>query len=643
MRLRAIVFALAALGGAGALAYGLADRGAAYVEHRTGDRLAEALGAAGQGWAHAEIDGLDVTLTGDAPDEMDRLRAREVVRRVAGSGRLDDRTRLAAAGPAAEPAFALELLRNEAEVSLIGLVPQAGAPDIGAALARAGLGNALTDMLETVAHPAPPGWAAARDFALDLVAELPRAKISATPGRVAVVATAEDDAARRALETELAAARPEGVALDLRIGAPRPVIAPFAASFSIDDGRARLDTCAADSTGAAARIEAAARRAGLAARPDCAIGLGAPAPDWGTAVAHGIDAVAAMGGGSFAISDIAAVLEAPAGIAPDRLAEIAAGLEAALPQVFALTTLPPPQGSAAPAADTPLPPLFQAILLDDGTVRLSGPVRDTTSQDAIASFAAALFGHDRVMNTTLIDPNLPDGWPGRVLAGVEALARLEAGAVKVTPEAVALEGWSLTDAADAEVEALLEAKVAGTASVEIRYDAEKAALAARSAPEICAAAVAAVLDERQIGFAAGSAEIDEASQGVIAAIAEVLGGCPGAAFEIGGHTDAQGAPEVNRRISDERAEAVRTALQDAAPLVMLTARGHGADQPLAENDTAAGRAANRRIAFTLADPSAEPELAAEPAEPDGNEALADAGWPAAVRPRPRAPLVEASE
>ncbi len=650
MRLRAIVFALAALGGAGALAWGVAGEAARQLERRTALQLTEALSAAGQNWARVEVDGLGVTLTGTAPDETGRFRAREVVRQVAGADRVTDRTRARAEAPQAAPDFALELLRNEAEVSLIGLVPAPEGTDpsegIRAALARDGLGGAVTDMLETAAWPEPEGWVAARDLALDLLGSLPRAKVSVAPGRVAVTATAETDAERQALEARLAAAAPAEVALDLRISAPRPVIAPFAVNFTLQGGAARLDTCAADSAGAAATIAAAARRAGLGTPPDCAIGLGAPAPAWAAAVASGIDAVAAMGGGGFAVSDLTAVLSAPEGVEPERLAELSDGLEAALPEVFSLTVLPPEPGPAQPAAGTALPPLFQAILLDDGSVRLSGPVRDATSRDAIASFTAALFGHDRVTDATLIDPGLPDGWPGRVLAGVEALSRLEAGEVKVTPEAVALQGWSLMEDVEPQVEALLAAKVGGAASIDVRYDAEKAAIVVQSPPELCVAAIDAILEERQIGFAAGSAEIEPSSRGVLEAIADVLGGCPGAEIEIGGHTDAQGAAEVNQRLSEARAEAVRAALEPVLPLVMLSARGYGAELPIADNSTPDGRAQNRRIAFTLALPvedAPEPAEPAETAEAGGPEALADAAWPPAERPRPRQAIAEAAD
>ena len=71
----------------------------------------------------------------------------------------------------------------------------------------------------------------------------------------------------------------------------------------------------------------------------------------------------------------------------------------------------------------------------------------------------------------------------------------------------------------------------------------------------------------------------------------MLRGCPGADFEIGGHTDSQGASDANRRLERTPRRAVLAALRaEDLPLVRLTARGFGADDPVADNATDTGRA-----------------------------------------------------
>ena len=126
MRLRAILFAVAVLAAAVWAAWEIAGRATAWFEGATAAELDGALDAAGLDWAQIATDGLKVTLSGAAPDETGRFRAHEIVRQIVPEGRITDATTVAAAAPLAPPAFALELLRNEDEISLIGLVPGDG-------------------------------------------------------------------------------------------------------------------------------------------------------------------------------------------------------------------------------------------------------------------------------------------------------------------------------------------------------------------------------------------------------------------------------------------------------------------------------------------------------------------------------------
>ncbi len=564
MRLRAVVFAVVVFAMAGAAAWKVAEVATQRYEAASAQQLHAALEVAGQGWATVATDGLEVTLAGAAPDETSHFRAVEIARQIVDARRIEDRTTLAAAKQLPPAPFALELLRNERDVSLIGLVPETGGRDvIRAALRAGGLGESVTDMLESALDPAPPGWQEALGYGLSVLAELPRAKISVAPKSVRVVAVADSDTDRERLEERLQRAKPEEVTLILEISAPRAVIAPFAFDFTLSDGVGRLDACSAESKDVAAAILADARAAGLPADVECRVGLGSPSVGWAAAVVRGLDALKAMGGGRFALRDMVAELTPPEGMSPEEVGEVAGRLGASLPDVFQLTTVMPEM--VAQAATPGLAPQFDAALSQDGAVRLSGAVTDTTSRDAILSYAAALFGHDRVMDTTEVAADLPGGWPGRVLAGVEALSALKEGKVVVTPEAVAVEGWGLDEHVRDKVEALLAAKVGDAAIVQVSFNAAAAAeaeAAARPKPEICADQIGAILQAGSIQFAAGSADIVAESKGVIAAIADVLRGCPGADFEIRGHTDSQGSEEANLRLSDRRAQAVLAALRE---------------------------------------------------------------------------------
>ena len=76
--------------------------------------------------------------------------------------------------------------------------------------------------------------------------------------------------------------------------------------------------------------------------------------------------------------------------------------------------------------------------------------------------------------------------------------------------------------------------------------------------------------------------------------------CLDARLEIVGHTDSQGDPDENLDLSKRRAEAVAESLTEAGlARDRLSTAGFGDTKPIDNNDTAEGRANNRRIEFKL--------------------------------------------
>ena len=103
-----------------------------------------------------------------------------------------------------------------------------------------------------------------------------------------------------------------------------------------------------------------------------------------------------------------------------------------------------------------------------------------------------------------------------------------------------------------------------------------------------------------ITFASGGSDLTPASEGELDKVAAFLLQTPGN-IEIAGHTDADGASDLNQRLSQERADAVKTYLAaQGIPAEAMTAVGFGEDQPIAPNDTAENKSKNRRIVFSPA-------------------------------------------
>lgn len=99
-----------------------------------------------------------------------------------------------------------------------------------------------------------------------------------------------------------------------------------------------------------------------------------------------------------------------------------------------------------------------------------------------------------------------------------------------------------------------------------------------------------------VTFGAGSSILTPGSFTVLDGVATALNAQPEIRVEIAGYTDDVGAPGLNIRLSQLRAEAVRgyLATRGVAPGRMV-ARGFGPGSPIASNATAAGRAQNRRV------------------------------------------------
>nr|WP_262903328.1 OmpA family protein [Hymenobacter psoromatis] len=86
------------------------------------------------------------------------------------------------------------------------------------------------------------------------------------------------------------------------------------------------------------------------------------------------------------------------------------------------------------------------------------------------------------------------------------------------------------------------------------------------------------------------------AQPVLAEVLTLLQQSPGLRLAVQGHTDNTSTPAHNQQLSEDRARAVVAALttQGTAPS-RLSASGFGQTRPLADNDTEAGRAQNRRV------------------------------------------------
>ena len=570
-------------------------------------------------WAEVYADGLQVVLTGTAPSEASRFLAISTAGTVVDAARVIDEMDVEALAALAAPRFSIEILRNEDEVSLIGLIPTgADRADLLQRLSRISNDDEIADLLESADYDIPDGWDNAVDFGLEALEALPRSKISIDALRVTITAMAESEERKLKVEARLKREVPSGLRVSFDISSPRPVITPFTLRCLQDEAGPRFDTCSAHTEEGRSKIVGAARKAGIEGDLDCRIGLGVPSPNWADAAAMSIAAIAELKGGSVTFSDADVTLISPPGTDQREFDRIVGALENSLPDVFALHAVLTPD----PSDPSQGPAEFVATLSPEGLVQLNGRLNDEIVAQTAESFAIARFGSATVSNRARTDEALPGDWPLRVLSGLEALSLLSNGSARVTAEDITVTGNTGSKSARSDISKLLSDKLGEGSrfSVEVTYLEKLDPVASMLTPDECEAKIAEILKVRKITFEPGSDTVDATSLGTLDEISEVLGNCTELRMEIAGHTDSQGRETMNEALSKSRALAVLNALRDRRVATSsFTAEGYGETKPIASNDTEEGRESNRRIEITLVrpEPIAETETTLESEEQTG--------------------------
>lgn len=623
MRLSSLLILFATFACAALLSLVAASLSADLIEDTSKTAVERELSVGGMDWAEVHAEGLQIFLAGTAPSEAARFKAVSAAGRIVDAARVIDNMEVPATAAIAPPRFSVEILRNDRGISLIGLIPQSADRDRMLRELRAiSETGEVADLLETADYAAPAGWSSATRYAISALKDLPRSKISIQADRVDITAMTESPEARVELETDLTRRAPTGVEVNLDISAPRPVITPFTLRFLIDEDGARFDACSADTDKARTRILTAARAAGLEGDAVCFIGLGVPSANWADAVGTSIRALADLGGGAVTFSDADITLTALQGTDQAVFDRVVGELEGTLPDAFALVaTLPP-----APEAqeDGTQAQEFTATLSPEGLVQLRGRLSNDIARDTTDAYARARFGTDTVHMATRLDETLPPTWPFRVMAGLDALSMLNNGVLIVTPDSVSVSGKTGNTDANARIAQLLASKLSQTDhfAINVTYVEALDPLAGLPTNEECMANIQALQDETKIAFEPGSGTLDESAAAIIDKLAAELNACPELKIEIQGHTDSQGRESMNQALSQTRALAVLTALQDRRVLTKdFLALGYGESQPIADNDTEEGREANRRIEFVRILPE---DVIKPTGQSDDGDASADA-------------------
>ena len=179
-------------------------------------------------------------------------------------------------------------------------------------------------------------------------------------------------------------------------------------------------------------------------------------------------------------------------------------------------------------------------------------------------------------------------------------AQQRAAAEKATQEADAARAQAAAEAAKAqqsaaEADALRkQAEADKNALREQLLQQFNAVLPTRESPR------GLVVNMQDVLFDTGKYTLKTPAQLALARISGIVMSHPGLNLQIEGYTDSTGGSELNKRLSEQRANAVRDfLLTQGVNTNNMTAVGYGDNYPVASNDTSAGRKMNRRVELVV--------------------------------------------
>lgn len=135
---------------------------------------------------------------------------------------------------------------------------------------------------------------------------------------------------------------------------------------------------------------------------------------------------------------------------------------------------------------------------------------------------------------------------------------------------------------------------------EARQQAERARSELRQMEAIREEQGRLVINLSGVLFETGGDQLNPLALNRLDTVARALKAYPDRIIVVEGHTDAQGSDESNRALSQRRADAVREYLEGrGVPPEQIRSVGKGESEPIASNDTAEGRANNRRVEIVV--------------------------------------------
>ena len=441
---------------------------------------------------------------------------------------------------------------------------------------------------------APQGWAKATAVALDQLAQLRMGDVAIKDREMTFTGEASDEQTASAVKRALKLDVPQSFRITEQIRFPRPDVKIPASGYLmgiVNDG-ASIDLVGMVPSEAArgALIDAIkARFPGRKVNDKSQVAPGAP-DGWQQCVVAGLSSLPRLKKGKSILTD--RKLEV-SGNTDDYAASqsVPGDVKAAAGQTCETTTNIAFTGQMKTDLD------WKAAREDNGMVTIEGEAPDDASRLRIVEIAQQIFAGSSVTDNMKIVGASPEPWSSAAHLGLEEMARLKNGEVSITGKAFVIKGAAESDQVANDIRSVLSTDLPpgfkSRDEITVMTPEEKAA-------DGCQTLMRQASANGTINFARAKADLTADSAQTLRDLSQIANECPSFKIRIEGYTDSEGTDERNQRLSDRRARAVADFLaQNGVDPRRMSTIGYGATRPIADNSTAAGRAKNRRIEFTV--------------------------------------------
>ena len=235
----------------------------------------------------------------------------------------------------------------------------------------------------------------------------------------------------------------------------------------------------------------------------------------------------------------------------------------------------------------------QAPAPQPGQVLITGTVADEATKASVLARLRDIYGAAQVVDQISVGQvSTPANWNDYVQKLITPeLKKISRGQLKIDGSVVSLRGEVGSEAQRQKIATDV------VASLNPTYTVNNSLRVSAADQSVLDAALA----NRIVEFESGKTTFTPKGRAILDEMVAAMLKLKDRKVDIIGHTDNQGLRASNQGLSQARAEAVKAYLSShGINSDLLSASGQGADRPIASNDSADGRARNRRIEFRMA-------------------------------------------